>query len=177
MNTERDRNELVLQYYGAVVNMTQKYPLKRGTERNDYIQEGVLGLYEAIDKYDSARGNFWNCAYWYVKNRMYEYFVRCTGINYKHADKKTRDESYTYFSEFNEAIAKDSHNELDLFVQAHTIKELLCRNEKDVRILLYHHADKVDKPIIRGKDLGIQHMVRGYPRLVAQVRKELSIHP
>ncbi len=68
------RNELVMRYMPAVYKQSMKYPVNHLVNRYDLIQEGVIGLIRAVDKFDlSKKTCFWTCAYYYVMDQMYDY--------------------------------------------------------------------------------------------------------
>ena len=58
----------LVHYFGAMYK--QKYRLD-DDERNDLIQEGMLGLFRAADKYDPERGvKFTTYACWWIRGKM-----------------------------------------------------------------------------------------------------------
>ena len=71
------RNTLVLRYMPAVYKQAMKYPVNHLVRRYDLIQEGVIGLIRAVDKYDITKSTkFWTCAYYHVMDLMYEYSMK-----------------------------------------------------------------------------------------------------
>jgi len=69
-------NEFVKHNLKLVVSVAKGYTGK-GIELDDLIQEGNLGLYKAIDKFDPARGNkFSTYAVWWIKQGITNCFKK-----------------------------------------------------------------------------------------------------
>lgn len=74
------RHTLVLRNIGLVFYAASIFKLSRDNiYYEDYIQEGILGLYDAVDKYDSSRGGFSSCALSYILHKM---FFKSDEVNY-----------------------------------------------------------------------------------------------
>ena len=52
----KDRNELVLKYMGFVGFIAKGYPVSFKVSYQDHVNSGVVGLIDAIDKYDERKG-------------------------------------------------------------------------------------------------------------------------
>ncbi|MHA1348025.1 MAG: sigma-70 family RNA polymerase sigma factor [Candidatus Heimdallarchaeaceae archaeon] len=64
------RNRIVQSYMQYVVNMARNY-IDAGLPFIDLVQEGCLGLIEAIDRYDASQSNrLYHYAYWWIKQRI-----------------------------------------------------------------------------------------------------------
>lgn len=65
------KEKLILGNLRLVMAVAVRYYRKGENEVEDLFQTGVLGLYEALDKYDPARGAaFSTIATWYIKNAI-----------------------------------------------------------------------------------------------------------
>lgn len=81
--TEREINQLkdkiLLGNLGLVISGCKKYFKYTNIENEDLIQEGIVGLRIAIDKFDVNRGTkFSTCAYWWIKQRVRRYLEEQT---------------------------------------------------------------------------------------------------
>lgn len=66
------RNTLIVNNIGLVHYVANGLKIgKSNVHYDDYIQQGILGLYKAIEKYDSSRGDFAPCAISYIMNELY----------------------------------------------------------------------------------------------------------
>lgn len=72
----RNNKDEILKFYLPFVILISKKFFNKGVEKNDIIQTGILGLYEAIDRFDINKGvKFLTYAVWwiktYIKNLIY----------------------------------------------------------------------------------------------------------
>lgn len=68
--------EAFLPMIGAVAGLYRRAP---GVERNELIQEGVVGLLRALARYDPERGvPFWSYASWWVRQAMQQLIAELT---------------------------------------------------------------------------------------------------
>ena len=59
---------LMLQYNLRLVISIAKHFVGRGVELQDIIQEGILGLMRAVDKFDASKGfKFSTYAHWWIR--------------------------------------------------------------------------------------------------------------
>ncbi|SFE02177.1 RNA polymerase primary sigma factor [Thermoanaerobacter thermohydrosulfuricus] len=74
---ERARNEIVERNIGLAVSVAVKFAKSYGTELEDLIQEGFIGLLTAIDKFDYTKGyKFSTYAVHYIRQRIQKYIRR-----------------------------------------------------------------------------------------------------
>lgn len=68
------RNEIAENYINLVKYLAHRVigTLPNGMDREDLIQYGYLGLFEAIEKYDSNKGAFETYASFIIKGRLYD---------------------------------------------------------------------------------------------------------
>lgn len=81
----KSRNFVVESHRGAVVCKAYKVPTPGGIEREDLINEGFLGLTEALDKFDPSRGvKFLSYGLTAAINAMFDYVDKNSnhGISY-----------------------------------------------------------------------------------------------
>lgn len=70
-NTTAARDLLIQHNVRLVISMAKNYRF-RGVELQDLIQEGILGLVRAVDKFEPDRGfKFSTYAHWWIRQ------VRC----------------------------------------------------------------------------------------------------
>lgn len=68
---ERAQRRLVESHMRLVVAVAANF-VGRGISLQDLVQDGVVGLYDALDKFDPDRGRFKTYASWWVRMRMLE---------------------------------------------------------------------------------------------------------
>jgi RNA polymerase primary sigma factor len=67
----RQRERLVEEFRPLIASVARRYQLARGIERRELMQEGVVGLLRALDRYELDRGTpFWPYAAFYVRQSM-----------------------------------------------------------------------------------------------------------
>ena len=65
------RDELVARNFRLVASIAQRYPDKGHLKRDDLIQEGLIGLMRAVEKYDWRRGfRFSTYATWWIRQAI-----------------------------------------------------------------------------------------------------------
>jgi RNA polymerase primary sigma factor len=75
----RARDELIEAFLPLVANVARMYRQAPGVERNELIQEGVVGLLRALGRYDPGRGvPFWGYAGWWVRQAMQQLVAELT---------------------------------------------------------------------------------------------------
>jgi RNA polymerase primary sigma factor len=67
----RARAELVDAFMPLIASVARQYRGLPGVERQELLQEGVVGLLRAVERYDASRGTpFWGYAVWWVRQAM-----------------------------------------------------------------------------------------------------------
>jgi RNA polymerase primary sigma factor len=61
---------LVDSFAPLIGGMARRYRNSHGVDRNELMQEGVVGLLRALRRYDSSIGPFWPYASWWVRQAM-----------------------------------------------------------------------------------------------------------
>lgn len=65
------REELVAAFLPAIAGVARRYRAVAGVERAELLQEGVVGLLRAVDRFDPTVGTpFWAYASWWVRQAM-----------------------------------------------------------------------------------------------------------
>jgi RNA polymerase primary sigma factor len=64
------REALVDTFVPLIGSMARRYRNSQGVDRNELMQEGVVGLLRALQRYDSSSGLFWPYASWWVRQAM-----------------------------------------------------------------------------------------------------------
>lgn len=73
------REELIEAFLPLVAGVARLYRQARGVERTELIQEGVVGLLRALERYDPQRGvPFWGYAGWWVRQAMQQLVAELT---------------------------------------------------------------------------------------------------
>jgi RNA polymerase sigma factor (sigma-70 family) len=67
---EAAREELVEAFAPLIAGMARRYRNARGVDRGELMQEGVVGLLRALERYDPEVGPFWPYASWWVRQAM-----------------------------------------------------------------------------------------------------------
>ncbi|HHY79155.1 MAG TPA: sigma-70 family RNA polymerase sigma factor [Thermoanaerobacter sp.] len=71
------RNKIVEKNIGLAVNTALKYSRAYGIELEDLVQEGIIGLIEAAEKFDYTKGfKFSTFAVYYIKQKIHHYFQK-----------------------------------------------------------------------------------------------------
>lgn len=73
--TDETKNAVVLTALPAVDRIVNKFQNGKVIEKNDLFQEGVLGVYAAIDKSESSE-DFENKVYSLIKSRVLKYSIK-----------------------------------------------------------------------------------------------------
>jgi RNA polymerase sigma factor (sigma-70 family) len=72
-------SELVEAFLPAISGVAQMYRNVKAVERNELIQEGVVGLLRALRRYDPTLGTpFWGYASWWVRQAMQQLVAEVT---------------------------------------------------------------------------------------------------
>src|SRR3954467_9280780 len=67
------RTQLVDAFGPLVASYARRYRNKPGVERDELMQQGVVGLLRALERFDTERGTpFWAYAAWWVREAMQE---------------------------------------------------------------------------------------------------------
>src|ERR1700743_2151955 len=67
----RDREELVKWFAPMIAGVARAYRRSTAVDREELMQEGVVGLLRALERYDPERGvPFWGYAVWWVRQAM-----------------------------------------------------------------------------------------------------------
>jgi RNA polymerase sigma factor (sigma-70 family) len=65
------REELIDEYRPLIANVARPYWRRDSIERHELMQQGVVGLLEALNRYDPSLGTpFWAYASWWVRQAM-----------------------------------------------------------------------------------------------------------
>jgi RNA polymerase sigma factor (sigma-70 family) len=68
---EPEREELVESFTPLIASIARIYRRSSGVDREELMQEGVVGLLRALERYDPGRGvPFWAYAAWWVRQAM-----------------------------------------------------------------------------------------------------------
>jgi RNA polymerase primary sigma factor len=68
--SEDARERLVRSFIPLIGSMARRYRNSEGIDRAELMQEGVVGLLRALERYDCASGPFWPYASWWVRQAM-----------------------------------------------------------------------------------------------------------
>lgn len=76
------KEQILLSNLGLVVAGCKRFFSFRDIDVDDLLQEGIVGLQVAIEKYDVTRGTqFSTCAYWWIKQKVRRYLEHQTMDN------------------------------------------------------------------------------------------------
>src|ERR1700674_3721585 len=68
---QRAREELVEAFLPAIGGVARRYRMAFSVERSELLQEGVVGLLRAVERFDPSPGTpFWAYAFWWVRRSM-----------------------------------------------------------------------------------------------------------
>jgi RNA polymerase sigma factor (sigma-70 family) len=71
--------KLVDAFLPSIAGVARRFPTGAGVEREELLQEGVVGLLTAVRRYDSGRGTpFWSYASFWVRKAMQELVAELT---------------------------------------------------------------------------------------------------
>ena len=91
-----NKEEKLLEYKHIVINLVNKYIKQYPFYKNDYedfYQEGMIGLSEAIDKYDSnLKASFTTFAYICIRAKMNNWFRKNLNNNILEIKEETEEE-------------------------------------------------------------------------------------
>ena len=74
------REELVRSFLPLIAGVARNYRYTRAVDRGELIQEGVVGLLRALERYDPALGTpFWGYAAWWVRQAMQRLVAELSG--------------------------------------------------------------------------------------------------
>lgn len=121
------KNTINIQDYSRMVHARVKKYAIGTVSPDDLIQEGMLGLCEALNKWDPSKGEFSTIAMIYVDSYMYEFMRKnqyLVPITSSHAIKKANANIYKYRTgaylshEEAELAAKELNIPLDVVIRA-----------------------------------------------------------
>ena len=69
MISKNERNELVTKHMGLATHFASRFQASR-MEYDDLVQEAYLGIIDAADRFDPARGKFSTYARWHIMKRI-----------------------------------------------------------------------------------------------------------
>src|SRR3954470_3564538 len=73
------RAELVEAFMPLIASVARAYRGSPSVERRELMQEGVVGLLQALERYDLSRGTpFWAYASWWVRQAMQQIVAQLT---------------------------------------------------------------------------------------------------
>jgi RNA polymerase primary sigma factor len=73
------RAELVRTFMPSIAGVARNYRRSAAVDRNELLQEGVVGLFRALDRFDTTRGTpFWAYATWWVRQAMQQLVAEMT---------------------------------------------------------------------------------------------------
>ena len=72
---EEDKVKLLDLHLPQILSIASKYAYYEIDPQTyqDIVQEGYLGLHDALDKWDTSRGSFATAAQWYIRRRILKY--------------------------------------------------------------------------------------------------------
>ena len=74
VESSKIKEQILLANLGLVVAGCKRFFSFHDVDVDDLLQEGVVGLQTAIDKFDVTRGTqFSTCAYWWIKQKVRRY--------------------------------------------------------------------------------------------------------
>src|SRR5260221_11290904 len=74
-----EHHTLILANLRLVSYVARRYET-RGIPLDDLVQEGMLGLIRAAQKYDAAKGAFSNWAFWWIRQAILSALLKQTSI-------------------------------------------------------------------------------------------------
>jgi RNA polymerase primary sigma factor len=75
----RARGQLIEAFVPLIAGVARIYRGSRAVDRGELMQEGVVGLLRALDRYDPGRGTpFWAYASWWVRQAMQQLVAEMT---------------------------------------------------------------------------------------------------
>ena len=78
---EAAREELVEAFTPLIASMARRYRNARRVDRGELMQEGVVGLLRALERYDPEVGPFWPYASWWVRQAMQRLVCTCAPVH------------------------------------------------------------------------------------------------
>ncbi len=155
-NDKIAENEFYSRYKGRVINILRKYRI-RSPEREDLIQEGMIGLFQAIENYDKTRGvKFSTYANVCIKNRV----LNALDLFWQHRKNIDKDqdieeivsgnnpENYTLDTEYSE-LMKDGVRKLSSLEQKILEMYIDKKSYKTIASELEISTKKVDNILVR----------------------------
>jgi RNA polymerase primary sigma factor len=75
-----ERDQLIEAFLPLIASVARTYRNSAGIERNELMQEGVVGLLRALERFDPALGTpFWAYAAWWVRQAMQQLVSELSG--------------------------------------------------------------------------------------------------
>ena len=76
----REREQLIEAFSPSIVGVARMYRNSSRVKWNELLQEGVVGLLRALERYDVELGTpFWAYAKWWVRQAMQQLVSELTG--------------------------------------------------------------------------------------------------
>ena len=157
-----NKEEKLLEYKHIVINLANKYMKQYPFYKNDYedfYQEGMIGLSEAIDKYDSnLKASFTTFAYICIRAKMNNWFRKNLNNNILEIKEETEEEfeSPSYIE--NDIVFMNLKNKLkeykfNLSLDDSQIFELYINdfNSREISELLEINQKRVEYKILKIK--------------------------
>ena len=157
-----NKEEKLLEYKHIVINLVNKYIKQYPFYKNDYedfYQEGMIGLSEAIDKYDSnLKASFTTFAYICIRAKMNNWFRKNLNNNILEIKEETEEEfeSPSYIE--NDIVFMNLKNKLkeykfNLSLDDSQIFELYINdfNSREISELLEINQKRVEYKILKIK--------------------------
>jgi RNA polymerase sporulation-specific sigma factor len=155
-NDKNAENEFYKRYKNRVRNILRRYKIY-SFEREDLIQEGMIGLFQAIENYDKKRGvKFSTYANVCIKNRI----INALNLSWQHRKNIDEDqdieeivsvnnpENYTIDTEYSE-LMKNGVKSLNETEQKVLAKYLENKSYKTIASELEISTKKVDNILVK----------------------------
>ena len=119
---ERLKNEILMANLGLVISGCKRFFSYKGLESDDLIQEGIMGLRMAIDKFDVSKNfQFSTYAHWWIKQRVRKY-LEAQNMDKIRSNSMSLDKSFT--------DDNDSKALVDMLVDVHQTAEAIEENDE-----------------------------------------------
>lgn len=176
------RNDLILEHEGLVKSVAMKMVPPSNPEFDDLVQDGFIGLMEALERYDPARGKFATFAWHCVHSRMQDGARLRFGVNsgYRQYLKKAREKgqvppevTHVPIQHWDAAYTTYDHDRtLDV---NKALKALTPRERRLLRRIYWDGARRVSQPDMKDRagsrtltKQGVSHVHRTALRRLSQ---------